>query len=134
LLLASAVSLSIGGALLYAFDLVQVQLIELTAVAVVVLLFLAIYVRRGKLWAINIGTALGIIAPLFSLSTPAHVAVLTSIGQAGALLSLLGILQLLGFFIFPLTYVILRIAYRNGIATKPATIVSESQSKDGPET
>lgn len=60
--------------------------------------------------SINISTALGIIAPIISYSTPAHVGVLEQIGKGG-LIAFLGVLQLLGFYIFPITFVILRIVY-----------------------
>ena len=110
LLVASAISIGVGGALLLAYNLVPQYLVELTAVATLVLLVLAIFVRRANFWAINISTALGVIAPLFSLSTPAHIGVLLSLGQ-GLLISLLGMLQILGFFVFPIAFVIIRIVF-----------------------
>lgn len=115
LLLASAISLGFGGVLLYRYNLVPDYLIELTVVAIGILVILAVYVRRRNMIAINIATILGVIAPAFSLSTPAHVVVLLSFGQ-GFLTTILGGLQFLGFFIFPIAYVVLRLVYHNGIS------------------
>jgi hypothetical protein len=110
LLIASAISIGVGGAFLLDYNLVPQYLVELTAVATLVLLVLAIFVRRANFWAINISTALGVIAPLLSLSTPDHIGVLLSLGQ-GLLISLLGMLQILGFFVFPIAFVIIRLVF-----------------------
>jgi hypothetical protein len=115
LLIASAISLAIGGALLYGYRLVPNYLVELTGVAVLTLLVLSFFVHKPNMTAVNIGTVLGVIAPAFSLSTPAHVQVLQSFGSS-VLISLLGLLQFLGFFLFPIAYVVLRLVYRNNIA------------------
>ncbi len=117
LLLSSVVSLSIGGYLLYAYSLVPELLVETTFVAIVVLLVLSYFVARGVMIAINVGTVLGVIAPLITFSTPAHVGVIEQI-MSGGLISLLGLLQILGFDVFPILYVILRIVYRSGIKSK----------------
>jgi hypothetical protein len=110
LLLGSVISLGIGGAFLYVDSLVPDVLVETTVVAVVVLLVLSYYVYKGRIVAINISTLLGVIAPIISYSTPAHVGVLEQIGTGG-LISFLGVLQLLGFYIFPIIFVILRLAF-----------------------
>jgi hypothetical protein len=115
LLVASVLCLALGAFLLYYFDLVPIFLIELTFAVVAVLLILAMLVERKNLIAVYVGTALGVIAPLFSLSTPAHVTVLLTLGRAGILLDLLGILQLFGFYLFPITYVILSVVYHRRI-------------------
>jgi hypothetical protein len=114
LLLGSALSLSIGSILLLTEKLVPTVLVELTAVAVVVILPLSFLVYRRNILAINISAALGIVAPVVSLSTPAHIAVLLSFGQ-NLLLSVLGLLQFLGFYLFPVSFVIIRVVYRNEI-------------------
>ena len=114
LLVASAVSLSVGGYLLYVNALVPPILVETTLVAIVVLFVLAHFVFRGKMIAINVATILGIVALLIPFSTPAHVGVLEEIGSGG-LISLLAVLQILGFIVFPVIYIIVRIVYRNRI-------------------
>ena len=114
LLVASAVSLVLGGLLLFVYNLVPFYLIALTAFAAVILAVLAVFVIRRNKIAINVATLLGIVAPAFSLSTPAHVSILLSLG-ASPLVTALGLLQLFGFFVFPIAYVILRIVYRNNL-------------------
>jgi len=113
-LILSAVSLAIGGAFLYAYDLVPIVLVETTFVAVVVLIALSYFVARGSMISINISTLLGITAPIISYLTPAHVGVLEQIG-GGGLIGFLGVLQLLGFYIFPIVYVIVRLVFRGRI-------------------
>ncbi len=112
LLLLSAVSLSVGGYFLYVKSLVPLFLVYTTLVAVIILYILSYFVARGNMISINVSTALGVIAPIMSASTPAHVGVLEQIGTGG-LISFLGLLQLLGFYIFPITFVILRILFRS---------------------
>ena len=110
LLFASALSLTLGGILLYIYAFVPPVLVETTFVAVVVLLTLAHFVSKGNMNSINVGTILGIVAPIMSYFTPAHVGVLEQIGTGG-LISALGILQVLGFYLFPIAYVILRVVF-----------------------
>ncbi len=110
LLIASALSLGVGGIFLYAYALVPSILVETTVVAVIVLLLISYPVSKGNMLAINISTILGIIAPIISLATPAHVGVLEQIGRGG-LIAFLGVLQLLGFYIFPFAFVLLRLVY-----------------------
>jgi len=127
LLLASALSLTFGGILLYVYALVPVILVETTLAAVIVLFILSYFVSRGNMVSINIATILGIIAPVMSYLTPAHVGVLEQIGSGG-LISLLGILQLLGFYLFPILYVILRIVFngklKHPVKASPAQVKS----------
>ena len=115
LLILSAVSLSVGGYLLYVNSLVPLFLVETTVVAVVVLYILSYFVAKGNTLSINLSTALGVIAPIMSASTPAHVGVLQQLGNGG-LISLLGLLQLLGFYVFPITFVVLRIVLRSRLS------------------
>lgn len=114
LLLLSAISLSIGGYFLYKKSLVPIILVETTLVAVVILFILSYFVAKGNVISINISTVLGVIAPIMSASTPAHVSVLEQMSRGG-LIAFLGLLQLLGFYIFPITFVILRIVFRSKI-------------------
>jgi hypothetical protein len=111
LLLASALSLTVGGYFLYTDHLVSSILVETTVVAVVVLYALAYFVAKGNALSINISTALGIVAPVMSALTPAHVSVLEQIASGG-LISFLGVLQLLGFYVFPISFIILRVGFR----------------------
>jgi hypothetical protein len=110
LLAASGVSLAMGDALLFFFNLVPFYLIALTAAAAVILFVLSLFVDRGNTIALNISTILGVIAPIFSLSTPAHDAVLLAFGSS-PLITSLAALQFFGFFIFPVAFVLLRILY-----------------------
>lgn len=114
LLIASAVSLAVGGYLLYAHALVPPVLVETTLVAIIVLFILAHFVYRGKMIAINLSTILGVVALFIPFSTPAHIGVIEEIGSGG-LISLLGVLQILGFVVFPVIYIIARVAYRGQI-------------------
>ena len=112
LLLASALSLSTGGYLLYINSLVPEILIETTLIAVVVLFALSYFVARGNVLAISVSTVLGVVAPIMSAATPQHVSVLVQI-DTGGLISILGLLQLFGFYIFPITFVVVRIVFRS---------------------
>ena len=109
LLLGSALSLTAGGYLLYINSLVPTILVETTFVAIVILFILSYFVARGNLLAMSVSTILGVVAPMMSGATPQHIGVLEQIGTGG-LLSILGFLQLFGFYIFPLTFVIIRLA------------------------
>ncbi|MDG6904796.1 MAG: hypothetical protein JRN20_03305 [Nitrososphaerota archaeon] len=111
LLVASALSLSIGGYLLYAHSLVPPVLVETTMVAVIVLFILAYFVFNGNTIAINIATILGIVSLFIPFSTPAHIGVIEEIGTGG-LIALLGALQILGFIVFPVIYILVRIGFR----------------------
>ena len=112
LLLGSAISLTVGGYLLYVNSLVPVVLVDTTIIAVIILYIMSYFVVKGNTIAINVSTVLGVIAPIMSASTPQHVGVLEQIATGG-LISFLGILQLFGFYIFPIVFVILRIVFRS---------------------
>lgn len=111
LLLASAVSLTVGGYFLYLDHLVPNILVETTIIAVIILYVLGYFVLKGNMISVNISTVLGVIAPIVSAATPQHVSVLTQVANGG-LISFLGILQLLGFYIFPVSFVVLRLVFR----------------------
>ncbi|MGI0080198.1 MAG: hypothetical protein ACRECH_11290 [Nitrososphaerales archaeon] len=130
LLLGSALSLSIGGLLLYAYNQVPMYLINLTIGAVIVLYVLAYFVSKGKMLAINISSILGVFAPILSASTPAHLGILSDFGQ-GWLITADGFFQLLGFYVFPIAFVLLRIAYRKRLPRKKAA--SEIETKKAQE-
>lgn len=116
LLLLSAISLSLGGYLLYVHSLVPIYLVETTLIAVIILFVLSYFVAKGNALSINISTILGIVAPIMSAFTPAHVGVLQQIGSGG-LISFLGMLQLVGFYVFPITFVILRVVLRSRLTS-----------------
>jgi hypothetical protein len=112
LLLGSAISLSIGGYLLYVNSLVPMVLVDTTIIAVIILYIMSYFVAKGNIISVNVSTVLGVIAPIMSASTPAHVGVLEQIATGG-LISFLGILQLVGFYLFPIGFVILRVVFRS---------------------
>lgn len=112
LLVGSALSLAIGGCLLYVNSLVPIVLAETTVIAVITLIILSYFVAKGNLILITVSTILGVVAPIMSALIPAHTGVVEQIGTGG-LLTILGLLQLFGFYIFPLTFVIIRIAFRS---------------------
>jgi hypothetical protein len=114
LLLASVVSLSFGGYLLYANSLVPVILVETTGVAVVSLIIVSYFVWKGSMIAVNVATILGLIAPFITFSSSAHLGAISQIGSGG-LVGLLGLLQILGFDVFPITYVIIRVVFHRRI-------------------
>jgi hypothetical protein len=126
LLIASSVSLTLGGTLLYYYQLVPNVLVATTLVAVIILLILSKFVAKGNVNAINIATILGVAAPIMSYFTPAHVGVLEQIGTGG-IISLLGILQLLGFYLFPIVYVILRVVFYQRIGHRLVRVDSKVQ-------
>ena len=126
LLIASALSLGVGGIFLYVYSLVPAVLVETTVVAVIVLLILSYFVSIGNLISINLSTILGVAAPFISFSTPAHLGVLQQIGS-GSLISFLGLLQLLGFYIFPIIYVILRIVLNSSLKKQIAENVTSKK-------
>jgi hypothetical protein len=114
LLLASVASLSVGGYFLDVYGLVPLILIETTAVAAIALIVVSYFVWKGKIIAMNIATILGAIAPFITFSSPAHVSAVLQIGSGG-LIALLGLLQILGFDVFPISFVLIRLALWNRI-------------------
>jgi hypothetical protein len=127
LLIASAASLTLGGILLYYYQLVSTVLVATTLVAVIILLILSRFVAKGNVNAINIATILGVAAPIMSYFTPSHVSVLEQIGTGG-IISLLGILQLLGFYLIPIVYVILRVVFYQRIGHQLVPMDSKVRS------
>ena len=127
LLVASAVSLTLGGILLYYYALVPTVLVATTFIAVLILLLLSSFVAKGNRNAINVATILGVAAPIMSYFTPSHVGVLVQIGTGG-IISLLGVLQLLGFYVFPILYVVLRMVLYQKIVHRPVPIDSKLPS------
>ena len=80
---------------------------------------------RGNTVSINLSTVLGVAAPIISLSTPAHVGVLEQIGTGG-LTSFLGILQLLGFYTFPVIFVLLRVIYNGKLKEQIVSLKNQN--------
>ncbi|WP_252896784.1 hypothetical protein [Metallosphaera hakonensis] len=100
----SAVSLALGGALL--LNLVPSFLTVSTYMVTLVLISLAYLIERGVTWAINVGVILGILAILASTLSGAHIVALEEFGTNPRITSL-DVLMLLGFYVFPGSYVIL---------------------------
>ena len=116
LLILSASSLTVGSFFLNVNALVPIILIYTTLVAVVVLFALSYFVAKRVVIAINFGTVQGIIAPIMSALTPQHVSVLSQL-LGGGIIALLGLLQILGFYLFPIIYVVLRIVFRKSVSS-----------------
>jgi hypothetical protein len=124
LLIASAISLTLGGILLFYYALVPTVLVLTTFIAVLILFLLSAYVAKRNIIAINLATILGVAAPIMSYFTPSHVGVLEQIGTGG-LISILGVLQLLGFYVFPIVFVILRLVFYQRIRRKLVSVDSK---------
>jgi hypothetical protein len=112
LLVGSGISLSAGGYLLFEYSLVPATLLYSTIVVVAVLFILAAYVSQGVTKAIDLATALGVASIIFSLTSQAHRAALTQIGD-GYLITSLDLLQLVGFYFFPTVFILLRVVFRH---------------------
>ena len=81
----------------------------------IILYILSYFVAKGNMICVNISTILGVISPIMYAATPQNDSVLSQIANGG-LISLLGVLQLLGFYIFPISYVVLRVAFRSKLS------------------
>jgi hypothetical protein len=64
--------------------------------------------------AINVATVLGFAELAVSLSTPAHINVLLEFDR-NLLFSVLGLLQVFGFYVFPSIFIVLRFLYRKSL-------------------
>ncbi len=102
LLLGSAVCLAIGGYLL--LGTVPSLLSVSTYVVVLVLLILSYLIERGITWALNLGVILGIMAILSSSLSQAHLQALSQLGSSPRI-TLLDILMVMGFYVFPIAYI-----------------------------
>lgn len=103
----SVLFVSVGALLLHVNSLVPVTLTYATTGAVIILAVDAAFVYRDSRLAINLGVVLSIAAILSSLASPAHLHAMTEI-MGGGLISLLDILEILGFYLFPVLYIVTR--------------------------
>ncbi len=107
LLLGSAISLLAGGLLLYIFSLAPLVTVSGGWVIAAILVALSVYVHRYNMWAINISTLLGVISIVISPLIPAHAGALLGFGSTPRI-TLLDTLQILGFYVFPAIFIVLR--------------------------
>ncbi|MEM3270816.1 MAG: hypothetical protein QW157_03155, partial [Metallosphaera sp.] len=79
-----------------------------TYVVVVVLLTLSYLAWRGNQTAINTGLVLAVLAIISSTSSQAHLTALSEIGD-NLRITLLDVLMILGFYLFPGIYIVVRL-------------------------
>lgn len=103
LLIGSTVCLAVGGYLLY--GVVPFILTVLTYLVVLVLLALAYLVETGNWVAKIIGALMAVLAIASSSTSPAHLSALARFGS-NYTISLLDVLMVLGFYVFPGTYLV----------------------------
>ncbi|MEM0169287.1 MAG: hypothetical protein QXR57_03830 [Metallosphaera sp.] len=106
LLIASSVCLSLGGYFL--LGVVPPVLSLTTYVVVVVLLTLSYLAWRGNQTAINTGLVLAVLAIISSTSSQAHLTALSEIDD-NLRITLLDVLMILGFYLFPGIYIVVRL-------------------------
>ncbi len=87
------------------------SLSAVTVLTVCVLVTLSWFVQRGSSVALNLSTVLGVLSVIVSFLIPAHAAALDQFGSS-PLLTILDALQLLGFYAFPIAFVLVRVALR----------------------
>ncbi|WP_246252961.1 hypothetical protein [Acidianus brierleyi] len=103
-LLGSSISLFIGGIML--IGKVPLILTISTLIIVIFLIYLAYSINSKKKKAlINLGLVLGILSIIISATSPAHFNALKQFGN-GYYITILDILMILGFYGFPLAYII----------------------------
>lgn len=107
LLLGSAVSLLLGGLLLYAYSLAPLVIVSGGWLIAALLVGLSVYVHRSNRLAINVSTLLGIISIVTAPLIPAHMGALLGFGST-LKITLLDTLQILGFYVFPAAFIVLR--------------------------
>ncbi len=100
-LISSAVSLLIGGILL--IGKVPNILTIGTMIVVVALILIAFFISKYNN-LVHVGGILGILAIISSATAPAHNEALLNFGKS-AYISILDILMVLGFYIFPAIYI-----------------------------
>lgn len=103
-LLGSAICLGIGGILL--FHVVPLLISLGTLVAVIVLLLTSVAIAKGFKTGEYVGLAVSILAILGSASSTTHDNSLLKFGTS-LFISVLDVLMVLGFYIFPVLYIIL---------------------------
>lgn len=107
----SVATVAIGAFLLKYYSLTPVTLTYATAGADILVFITSIFVYRGSRLAMNFAVILSVAAIVSSLASPAHFQAMEKITQGG-LISLLDILEILGFYLFPLMYIIMRFSSR----------------------
>ncbi|BFH72718.1 hypothetical protein SJAV_06620 [Sulfurisphaera javensis] len=103
-LIGSAISLGIGGILL--FSIVPFILSIGTIIAVSLFLISAYLIYKDVKIGYYLGFVLSLLAIISSATSTTHDKALLSFGSS-FFISILNILMILGFYIFPLTYIIL---------------------------
>lgn len=106
----SALFLILGAVLLRLYSLVPFYLTAMTAAAVVVIFIVAHYVNKGHTLAVNLGTALAVLSILISALSPTHNTAILDFFNS-PLLAVLDILQIFGFYVFPLVFLAIRIVH-----------------------
>ncbi len=106
---ASIVFVSSGGFLLWYYGLVPVALTYATFAAVLAVAIDAIFVLRGSRLALNFGLILSLAAIISSAASPAHLSAMLRILDGG-IITVLDVLEILGFYLFPLLYLGTRFA------------------------
>lgn len=104
----SSIFVAWGAYLLRKNSLVPLELTLATSLAVFIVLLTAFFVFSGSRLAINLGIVLSVAAIASSLSSPAHLHAMSQIFNGG-IISLLDVLEILGFYLFPILYIYTRI-------------------------
>ncbi|AHC51536.1 hypothetical protein SUSAZ_05970 [Sulfolobus acidocaldarius SUSAZ] len=102
-LIGSGLSLLIGGYLLYKIVPVFLSIATFT---LVVVLFIMSYLVRVSRFAINVGFVIAILGILVSSFSPAHDRALIQLFDGSMYLVSVDILMILGFYLFPILYII----------------------------
>lgn len=89
------------------YSLVPITLTYATAGAVIAVAIDAFFVARGSRLALNIGVVLSLAAIFSSITSPAHLAAMEKIFDGG-ILAVLDVLEILGFYLFPMLYIATR--------------------------
>lgn len=103
-MLLSSFFVAIGSYLLRVYSLVPVTLTYATIGSVILVLITSIFVHKGSRMAMNFGVILSVAAIISSLSSPAHLRAMTEILN-GTIISVLDVLEILGFYLFPILYI-----------------------------
>lgn len=109
----SSIFVTAGAVLLRYYDLVPVSLTYLTSGAVVIVMITSIPVHRRNRFAINFGVILSAAAIISSASSLSHIEAMLRILDGG-LITVLDILEILGFYLFPLLYLVFRFRGTSG--------------------
>ncbi len=103
-----------GALLLYTYSLAPPIFIGGGVIVAFVLFVLGYYVYRANRWATNISTVLGFVSIVSSTLIPQHLSALSMIGS-NPRITVLDALQLLGFYLFPAAYIVLRFMLRRSL-------------------